>query len=143
MRRLLLAGLAALVLAPAAGAAPGFSYGVAAGEITSTSAVVWTRSNELGAVRLHLWPAPRQGMPFVQIDLRPAAARDRVVQRRVFGLKPNTRYTYMFSTPYRQSRIAAGGEFRTAPAPGDAQTIRFAISGDADGARDPKTWKTL
>lgn len=141
MRRLLLAGLAALVLAPAAAAAPGFSYGVAAGEITSTSAVVWTRSNELGAVRLHLWPAPRKGMPFVQIDLKPTAARDRVVQRRVFGLRPNTRYTYMFSTPYRKSRIAAGGEFRTAPAPGDGQTIRFAISGDADGARDPRTGK--
>lgn len=63
MRRLLLAGLAAVVLAPPAAAAPGFSYGVAAGELTSTSAVVWTRSNELGPVRLHLWPAPRKGMP--------------------------------------------------------------------------------
>ncbi|HSO02653.1 MAG TPA: alkaline phosphatase D family protein [Gaiellaceae bacterium] len=141
MRRLLLAMLAALVLAPAAAATPGFSYGVAAGELTSTSAVVWTRSNEFGTVRLHLWPAPRKGMPFVQIDLKPTAARDRVVQRRVFGLRPNTRYTYMFSTPYRRSRIAAGGEFRTAPAPGDAQTIRFAISGDADGTRDPRTGK--
>jgi alkaline phosphatase D len=141
MRRLLLAVLAALALAPAAVAAPGFSYGVAAGEITSTSAIVWTRSNELGAVRLHLWPSPRKGMPFVQVDLKPTAARDRVVQRRIFGLRPNTRYTYLFSTPFRRSRIAAGGEFRTAPAPSDPEPIRFAISGDADGTRVPATGK--
>ena len=141
MRRLVLLVFAALLLAPAAAAAPGFSYGVASGEITSTSAVLWTRSNELGRVRLFVWPAPRKGMPPVQIVLSPSNARDRVVQRRVHGLKPNTRYAYLFSTPFRKSEIATGGEFRTAPRPSDPQTIRFAISGDADGARDPKTGK--
>ena len=141
MRRLALFGLAALTLAPTAGAAPGFRYGVAAGEMTSTSAVLWTRANELGPVRLHVWPAPRRGMPPVQITLRPTNARDRVVQRRVHGLKPNTRYTYLFSTPYRRSEIAAGGSFWTAPAPSTAATVRFAISGDADGTRDPTTGK--
>ena len=68
MRRALLVGLAALAVVPAAGATPGFRYGVAAGEMTSTSALLWTRSNELGPVRLFVWPAPRKGMPFVQID---------------------------------------------------------------------------
>ena len=52
MRRALIVGLAALALVPAAGATPGFRYGVAAGEMTSTSALLWTRSNELGPVRL-------------------------------------------------------------------------------------------
>ena len=141
MRRLLLAGLVAAVLVPAAAAAPGFRYGVAAGEITSTSAVLWTRSNELGPVKLYVWPAPRKGMPPVQITLRPTNARDRVVQRRVHGLKPDTAYTYLFSTPYKKTSIATGGAFRTAPSPGQAATIRFAITGDADGARDPKTGK--
>ncbi|MGZ8782596.1 MAG: alkaline phosphatase D family protein [Gaiellaceae bacterium] len=141
MRRLVLLGLATLALAPAAAAAPGFSYGVASGEITSSSAVLWTRSNELGAVRLHVWPAPRKGMPTVQITLRPTNARDRVVQRRVHGLRPGTRYTYLFSTPYRRTEIAAGGTFWTAPARSTPATVRFAISGDADGARDPKTGK--
>ena len=141
MRRLLVLGLAALALAPAAEGAPGFRYGVAAGEMTSTSALLWTRSNELGKVRLFVWPAPRKGMPPVQITLAPSNARDRVVQRRVHGLKPGTRYTYLFSTPYRQSEIAAGGTFWTAPALGANATVRFAITGDADGARDPKTGK--
>ncbi len=141
MRRVIIVGLAALALAPAAEAAPGFRYGVAAGEMTSTSALLWTRSNELGQVRLFVWPAPRKGMPPVQITLAPSNERDRVVQRRVHGLKPGTRYTYLFSTPYRKSEIAAGGTFWTAPAPRSGATVRFAISGDADGARDPKTGK--
>ncbi|NUT54924.1 MAG: hypothetical protein HOQ03_02930, partial [Thermoleophilia bacterium] len=139
MRRLLPLALAALALAPAAEAAPGFRYGVAAGEMTATSAKLWTRSNELGPVRLFVWPAPRRGMPFVQITLRPTDARDRVLQRVVHGLKPATRYTYLFSTPFRRTEIAAGGTFWTAPGPGANATVRFAITGDADGARNPKT----
>ena len=117
MRRLVIAGLAAVLLAPAAGAAPGFSYGVASGEITSTSALLWARSNERGPVRLHVWSQPRKGMPFVQIDLQATGAHDFVVQRRVHGLLPNRRYTYAFSVPARGTRIVSPGEFRTAPRP--------------------------
>src|SRR5687768_16436720 len=80
-------------------------------------------------------------MPIVQVDLRATADHDFVVQRRVHGLLPNRRYTYAFSAPFRKSRIVSHGEFRTAPRPSDPQTIRFAISGDADGARNPKTGK--
>ena len=141
MGRALLVGLVALAFVPAAGAAPGFRYGVAAGEMTSTSALLWTRSNELGPVRLFVWPAPRKGMPFVQITLRPSTGHDRVVQRRVHGLKPGTRYTYLFSAPYRKTQIASGGTFWTAPEASTSATVRFAISGDADGARDPGTGK--
>ena len=121
MRRGLLVGLAALALVPAAGATPGFRYGVAAGEMTSTSALLWARSNELGPVRVFLWPSPRKGMPFVQISLKPEDGHDRVVQRRIHGLKPGTRYTYLFSAPYRKTEIASGGTFRTAPAAGTAR----------------------
>ena len=141
MRRLLLPAVAALTLAPAAGAAPGFSHGVASGEITPTSALLWARSNEAGPVRLHVWPSPRKGMPIVQIDLQARSAHDLVVQRRVHGLLPNRAYTYAFSAPFRKSRVVSHGGFRTAPRAADPQTIRFAISGDADGTRDPKTGK--
>jgi alkaline phosphatase D len=118
---------------------PGFSSGVAAGEITSTCALLWARTNEPGPVRLHVWSLPRKGMPIVQIDLRATRGRDLVVQRRVHGLLPNRRYTYVFSVELGRITITGDGEFRTAPRPSDPQTIRFAISGDADGARDPKT----
>ena len=141
MRRLLLAGLAAAVLAPAAHADPGFRYGVASGEITSTSAILWTRSNEPGPVRLLVWASSRKGMPVATLDLLATRGRDLVVQRRIHGLAPNRRYAYTFLVKVGRITIAAPGEFRTAPAPGQAATIRFAISGDADGARNPTTGK--
>src|SRR5687767_14504217 len=142
MRRLLLAVvLAALALAPAAGATPGFSYGVASGEITSTSALLWARPNEPGKVQLSVWTYPRRGMPIAQLDLVATRAHDLVVQRRVHGLLPNRRYSYAFGAPRGRLHILSPGEFRTAPRPSDPQTIRFAITGDADGARDPKTGK--
>jgi alkaline phosphatase D len=141
MRRLLAVAVVALALAPAAGAQPGFRYAVAAGEMTSTSALLWARSNEPGPVRLHVWPSPRKGMPIVQIDLNARRARDLVVQRRVHGLAPNRRYIYVFSVEVGRITIASHGEFWTAPSPRTGARVRFAISGDADGARNPRTGK--
>ena len=141
MRRLVIAGFAALVLDP--GGRRGARVHIrVAGQITSTSAVLWTRSNEPGTVRLRVWNSARKGMPTVQMELTPNRAHDLVVQPRVHGLLPNRRYTYDFSVPFRTSRIVSAGEFRTAPLPSDSQTsIRFAVSGDADGTIDPKTGK--
>ena len=54
MRRLAVVVLAIAACVPvrlatsATGAAPGFDYGVAAGEITSSSAVIWTRAPRAG-----------------------------------------------------------------------------------------------
>jgi phosphodiesterase/alkaline phosphatase D-like protein len=141
VRRLVIAGLAALALAPVSAAAPGFSHGVAAGEITATSALLWARSKEPGPVFLSVWAHPRKGMPVVQLELRATRAHDLVVQRRVHGLLPNRRYSYAFGAPFGRSRIVSPGEFRTAPQPSDPQVIRFAISGDADGTRNPRTKK--
>jgi len=139
--RPVLAVLAGLLLAPPAAAAPGFSFGVASGEIAATSAVLWTRSNEPGKVQLRVWGASQKGMPIAQIDLVAGRAHDLVVQRRVHGLSPNRPYTYSFSARPGKTTIVSHGGFRTAPRPSDPQTIRFAISGDADGTRNPKTGK--
>ena len=141
MRTVVVAVLAVLAL-PGGAAAKGnpFPLGVAAGEITSTSAVVWTRALTTGPVRLDVRSAQR-AMPVVRVTLRPTAARDLTIQRRVFGLRPATRYFYAFSVPFGRSRIVSAGEFRTAPAAGAAATVRFAISGDTDGAPDPATGK--
>ena len=61
MRRVALVVLAIAACVPvrlatsATTAAPGFDYGVAAGEITSTSAVLWTRAPTAGRVVLGIW----------------------------------------------------------------------------------------
>jgi alkaline phosphatase D len=122
--------LAALgVLATAAAGAdaqsPGFRYGVAAGEITATSGVLWTRAPAEGRILLSV----RAGGRLVAAEsLRARPPDDLTVQTRVDGLRPGTRYSYVF----RQGSARVAGTFETAPAATRDARVRFAVSGDAD-----------
>ena len=134
MRRLLLVLAVVAVCVPvglAASASPpaGFAYGVAAGEITSTSAVLWTRAPKAGPVSLVVSGGVRERRAVIA---RPS--NDLTVQVRVTGLRPQTFYRYGFSQGASETH---GGGFRTAPAPAANATIRFAFSGDADATPGP------
>ena len=107
------------------GQGPGFRYGVAAGEVTSSSAILWTRAPAEGAVRLELRTGGRR---VVERSLRALPANDLTVQVRVDGLRPRTRYTYVF----RQGAERRAGAFVTAPPATASATVRFALTGDAD-----------
>jgi alkaline phosphatase D len=98
---------------------------VAAGEVTSTTALLWTRAPQAGKVGVELAasPATTVASPTAR------ASNDLTVTVAVKALRPNTAYSYRF----RQGTSASAlGHFRTAPAPAAAATVRFAISGDAD-----------
>jgi alkaline phosphatase D len=124
---LVAAAILGLAAVSADAAAPGFRYGVAAGEITSASAALWTR-------------APREGMLVVRVSrtssmtggvLYAAEARasnDLTVSRKVF-VAAGTRYWYRFEQGAARSTV---GTFATAPSPRAASDVRFAVSGDAD-----------
>jgi phosphodiesterase/alkaline phosphatase D-like protein len=134
--RALLASAAALAagLVTAVGlAAPspqGFAYGVAAGEMTTTSARLWTRAPEAGAVTLTVTGAGASR----SFRLTAARADDLTVQRAVGGLRPGTTYRYRFA----QGRVGSpAGSFETAPAAASTGVVRFAISGDADATPGP------
>ncbi|HSI97095.1 MAG TPA: alkaline phosphatase D family protein, partial [Gaiellaceae bacterium] len=131
-RALVLAGLAVVTLgvAGADAATPAFRWGVAAGEVTATSAVLWSRAPAAGRVRLAGTSLKTGRKEFLR-DMRALPANDFTVQARVTGLRPGTRYTYSFSfSPGRFS--GAVGTFVTAPPPTADTRVRFAISGDAD-----------
>ena len=131
MRRLaVLAACATLVFAAvsAEAASPGFRYGVAAGEVTSSSAVVWTRAPRSGPVRVLLAQQP-PGSAIVTRDSVASTRNDLAVAIRVSGLRPGTRYSYSFS---QRRQVSAVGRFVTAPASATSSAIRFALSGDAD-----------
>ena len=140
MRRALaaLAPLLVCAVPGPAGASVGFSYGVAAGEVTSTTAVLWTRAPAAGRVQLEGsagGPVDRGSASggFEGVAVATAAA-DLTVSIPVRGLLPGARYTYRF----RQGvRVSAVGSFRTAPPPARPATVRFAISGDADATPGP------
>lgn len=133
MKRILvpaaLALMLVLALVPAA-SAKGFKYGVTAGEVTSSSAIPWTRADRSGRVTLQVARNKRFSRGLKIYRLRARASSDRTVQRKVGKLKSRTRYYYRFvqGTKRKSSR----GTFRTAPSSSSNATVRFAWSGDTD-----------
>jgi alkaline phosphatase D len=111
----------AAVLPAGAQAASHFAYGVTAAEVSTHSAILWTRADRAGTVKLHV-----SGRTFT---LRASSSRDLTVQRRVTGLRPGKRYAYWFTQSGHRS---TKGRFHTAPAARRNLPISFAFSGDAD-----------
>jgi alkaline phosphatase D len=122
-------GLAASTSSPA-----GFAYGVAAGEITSTSAVLWTRAPSAGKVTVVVWRPASHTVKGTSYDGTARAADDFTVQVPVSGLRPRSIYRYRF---VRGRQLSALGSFKTASSPNGNATVRFAFSGDADATPGP------
>jgi alkaline phosphatase D len=128
----LLGVLAAVTLAATGSATPAtsaFAYGVAAGEVTPTSALLWTRAPRAGKVTVEL-----ASSPFAPVGSARAAAADFTIRVAAKGLRPSTVYAYRFRQGSSTSTV---GHFRTAPAPKSAAAVRFAVSGDADATPGP------
>ena len=120
-----LAGGLTVAVALAAPSPPGFAYGVAAGEMTSTSAKLWTRAPKAGPVALVVTGAGSTR----RFGLTASRGADRTVQRTVRSLRPGTTYRYRFA---QGGPTSVTGRFETAPAAASTAAVRFAISGDAD-----------
>jgi alkaline phosphatase D len=133
--RLLLPPLTVLALsitaAPAL-AAPGFRYGVTAGEVTHTSAVLWTRADRSGKYSLEVARKKNFRDLVEQEDVRARRGNDNTVTRKVRGLRPGKTYFYRFTGRGKRSDV---GRFRTAPRTNANAAVEFALSGDADGVR--------
>lgn len=131
VRALLASAGFALLFAPAA-SADSFSLGVAAGDVTPNSAVLWARADQPGETRLEV--ATDEDFTHVVRSLKVQAtlANDLTVQRRVVGLQSSTRYWYRFTSGAAASDL---GTFVTAPKPNDDATIQFAWTGDYDAER--------
>jgi alkaline phosphatase D len=136
MHRLLPLALLTLLLvaAPSAYAARGFSFGVAAGEVTSKSAVLWGKANKSGGYSLDV-ATNRRFRNFKPHFVVARKSRDDTVQLRVKRLRPNTRYWFRFVGNHgKRSDV---GTFITAPKASQSKTIKFAWSGDQDFSAEP------
>ena len=123
----LLAGvLAGAVSASAAARASGFPFGVAAGEVTATSALLWTKAPRAGPVA---WEVLGPGGRVASGTVRARPANDGTVTVAVRRLVPGVRYGYRFTQGAAKS---LQGRFTTAFAPTADAKVRFAVSGDAD-----------
>jgi alkaline phosphatase D len=155
MRRYLLLMIALMFALAACKSAGDFTYrhGVAAGDVTSTSAVLWTRAEGAGGPPLidrrgertfAYWPDVRVT---AQVSSNPSFQsgvlsfegmtsgddEDFTVQMKATGLAPDTRYYYRFRAG---GAVSETGTFVTAPDDASSKPLRFVYSGDSDGTRD-------
>lgn len=112
--------------------------GVAAGDVTQTSAVLWTRAASAGSVtfayRSDLSSAAIVTSTLVVDPLQPVVVR-------LSGLTPGTRYVYTATVNAATAGTAAStsvsGRFRTLAMDGEHRGLRFGVGGDWRGNLAP------
>jgi alkaline phosphatase D len=115
----------------AAGATATFTSGVASGDVTATSAVLWTRAEGVDGVTAEI-SADASFSNARSLPATTSAARDFTVKVKADGLTPGTRYAYRFRAG---DAVSPAGSFVTAPAAGTSAPLHFVFSGDSDGSR--------
>jgi phosphodiesterase/alkaline phosphatase D-like protein len=132
----------ALAMQPAIdNSTPNFA-GIAAGDVTNNSAILWTRTFDPGskngiAARLKVQVATDvnfRTIPFTT-TVTSDPNRDYTVKVDVTGLKSGIRYYYRFAIA--RGGFSPVGTFKTAPNSSTSAPVRFGFSGDADGQWRP------
>lgn len=115
--------------------AANLTHGVAAGDVTTHSAVIWSRADRTSTMHLVVWK--KKGHRAAYRTSLPVKAEDDYTGKIVVtGLKPGTDYKYMVcflagsSVPFIPCDT---GTFHTAPSTGQAAPVRFAWGGDLAG----------
>jgi alkaline phosphatase D len=119
--------------APGAQAAE-FPDGVASGDVSSTSARLWTRSATAGRLELVVSRTADLAHPVARRSVTARAAARGAVTATVTRLEAGRRYYFRFLRGAVRSRI---GRFVTPPAPSAERVVRFAVAAGFDAAADP------
>ena len=138
------AGLAALTYCAAAladsGGVPVFTHGVASGDVTESSAILWTRVDRATSIKVEVWDNPqlKGKKSFQQTVPRTSAASDFTAKVDATGLAPDTAYWFRWKHDDSDGlAFSEVGTFRTAPTADAAADLRLTYTGDADGTRLP------
>lgn len=119
-----------------------FYNGVAAGDATDSSAILWTRtvdaSSKQGTVSnltAQISTDPSFGSILYSFKGATDASRDYTLKLDATGLQSGKSYYYRFQAP--DGSLSPVGTFKTAPKSTDQVAVRFGFSGDADGQWRP------
>lgn len=121
---------------------PSITHGVASGDVTADSAVIWSRTDRVATMRVRVSPADGAG-PSSEWSAPAVASSHFTARVHVTGLGPGAAYRYevRFEAPEGRSAPEVG-TFRTAPPPDEAADISFIWAGDLGGqgyCRQPGT----
>ncbi len=109
--------------------------GIASGEVTTTTALLWTRSAMAGTVRFEI--AIDEAFQSVVYDrTKQAESPFLPIKLRATGLEPGTQYHLRATGPDGFQVI---GKLKTAAAPNQHAGLRFGVSGDSRGELKPFT----
>ena len=111
-----------------------FAYGVASGDMTGDSAVLWTRTAGRTTVTPELSFTPSFDRAQALQPVASTEDSDFTVRVLATGLRPGTRYFYRFTSGLD---VSPAGSFRTAYAPEEHAVVRMAFTGDADSRWRP------
>src|SRR3990170_2656189 len=108
-----------------------FTHGVASGDVTPISAVLWTRVDQEADLSVEVstdsaFPKKKA----LKQTIEATADNDFTAKALIAPLKPDETYYYRWR---RGSAVSEVGTFKTAPLPFLAADARFAYSGDSDG----------
>ena len=109
-----------------------FTQGVASGDVTDRSAVLWTRVDRGTPLKVEVSPDPSFHRPHFKGEVRASAENDFTVKVVAAPLLPNQQYYYRWR---HGSAMSPVGTFKTAPAPTLPASVRFTWTGDSDGTR--------
>ena len=121
-----------LIAAPAAAKVKSFNYGVAAGEVTHNSVIIWAAAKGEGKVTGEVATDKKFKKVAETEGVKANKSQDGTVQVEITKLKPETPYYYRFCA---KKECSDRGTFTTAPKPSKDTQIEFAYSGDADGTK--------
>jgi phosphodiesterase/alkaline phosphatase D-like protein len=126
------AAIGSLLIVGTAGAVPkvGFPEGVASGDVTSSTAVLWTRVDTRTPIKVEVSTRMDfRGRPAFKQTIHPAADDDLTVNVQATGLEPATTYFYRFRHGSARSPV---GTFTTAPPVQVPAPVSFAFAADSD-----------
>ena len=109
-----------------------FTHGVASGDVTDDSAILWTRADGSETLTVEVAPSDAFDDDVIEASADTSSERDYTVNVKVEDLEADTRYYYRFRDGNALSRT---GTFITAPGDTISKPFRLVFSGDSDGSR--------